>query len=432
MPKSKKKSSKSGGSRTAADPGLSDDEGSVFNDCASMDSYTSEASTVRQGELSGGEAGEVDESSQLEIFEGKMREAIDLAGSKSAVTRVKALTALSTGFLKRYSPEFWSNQQVTVCDLVSRSVKKGKGGEVVLAARMAVLLALQLPDCDTVYSELRSLLTTILADRTSAATSRAAAANSLAGLTFLGGGEIAAVVQCMDSLEDVFSGSFMRKDGVVPGVSAETASLHAAALSAWGLLLSLLSSGEVARRAGKWVANMTGLLHSPEVELRITAGENIALILEFAFDHDEEYHVEGLQDLLAVLRELATDSSKSKSKKDRKEQRSSFRDIFKAVEEGDCPNESIRFGRESLYLDCWYKKLQYEWFCKVLGTGMNLHLSTNFMLREIFELGAPLNQFDLQGGDKPSKSERNAANQLAFKIRTQSRGKNRDKRSAVV
>ena len=72
-----------------------------------------------------------------------------------------------SGLLRRYSPEFLENQQLTLCDVVQRAVKKGRGGEVELVfylwfsnwsqiqvtagARLAVLLALQLPDCEEVY-----------------------------------------------------------------------------------------------------------------------------------------------------------------------------------------------------------------------------------------------------------------------------------------
>lgn len=66
----------------------------------------------------------------------------------------------------------------------------------------------------------------------------------------------------------------------------------------------------------------------------------------------------------------------------------------------------------------------------MMGAGINYHLSVNAMLREIFELGAPLH-CDASTAYKPSKTERNAANQQAFKLRTQMRSKNRDKRSAV-
>ena len=35
-----------------------------------------------------------------------------------------------SGLLRRYSPEFLENQQLTLCDVVQRAVKKGRGGEV--------------------------------------------------------------------------------------------------------------------------------------------------------------------------------------------------------------------------------------------------------------------------------------------------------------
>merc|ERR1712001_505499 len=77
---------------------------------------------------------------------------------------------------------------------------------------------------------------------------------------------------------------------------------------------------------------------------------------------------------------------------------------------------------EVLRLDTWFAVLQYQWFCKILGPGINLHLASNHMLREIFELGDPLPVFDGSSNDKPSKEERHAANQLARKIRTGIRG----------
>ena len=37
---------------------------------------------------------------------------------------------------------------------------------------------------------------------------------------------------------------------------------------------------------------------------------------------------------------------------------------------------------------------------------MNLHLNCNYMLREVFELGAPLPAFDAATSQRPSKTER--------------------------
>lgn len=423
MPKHKKKDQKSGKGRADS----SDEEGS-FNDAASMVSDVSEVSTVRGDEV--GEEG-VEENGQEE-WEGKVKEAIDLAGQKSAAGRVKAVEALCTGLLRRYSPDFLENQQLTLCDVVQRAVKKGRGGEVTAGARLAVLLALQLPDCEEVYKELKPLLVQLTTDKTAAAATRAAAATSLAGLCFLGGGEMAEVVSTMQVLESVFSASYSKKDGTIPAPPADLQALHCAALSSWSLLLTLLTSGDVFRLATTQVSSLRGLLYSSDVDLRITAGESLALVLEFAYDYDSQYEPNDLEGLIVAVRQLATDSNKSRSKKDRKEQRSSFRDVLRGVEEGEPPSQKVKFGREVLRLDTWFAVLQYQWFCKILGPGINLHLAANHMLREIFELGSPLPTLDGSCSDKPSKEERHAANQLARKIRTGIRGKNRDKRSAVV
>jgi len=400
-----------------------DDDGSVYNDGASV---TSETSTIHGGDLEDGTNG-VDESSKVEIFESKLKEALELATQKSAGGRVKALESICSAFQKRYCPDFIENQQMTTCDLVERSLKKGKANEAEAGAKLGSLLSLQLEDCEEVFKQLKPLLVQILLDKTASAASRAAVAQTLATTCFLGGGDIAEVVAIMASLETLISPAFTR-----PDQPAEISALQATAVSGWSLLLSLLSPGDAHRLANSNITKFSGLLRSSDVDLRITGGEAIALILEFAYQFDEEFLPDGLDSLIESLKQLATDSTKSRSKKDRKEQRSSFRDILRTVEDAEPPNEKVKFGQEVLYLDSWDRKLQYEWFAKVLGSGMNLHLTNNFVLREVFELGAPLPAFDPLSSNKMSKSERNAANQLAFKLRTQSRNKNRDKRSSVL
>jgi len=432
MPKNKKKSAKkSGVGGVRIENGASDDDGgSVFNDNASVMSASSECSFFQTEPQAGEEP--VDELSQEEQFLEKLKEAIDLATQKSAQGRTKAIDAVCHAFLKRYIPDFVDTRRATICDVVERSLKKGKGGEVTSAAKLAVLLCLQLDDAEQVFKDLKSLMVHMAQDASVAPTSRAAVVRSLAGLCFLGGGEMAEVVKMMNILEGIFSASFLRGDGSVPVHSVDMLSLHTAALSSWALLATLLSNGDAYRMVDSHLRNLEGLFSSTDVDLRISAGETSALLLEAAYNYDEEYQPEGLNGLIASLRQLATDSHKYRSKKDRKEQRSSFRDILRTVEEGETLREQVKFGRETLTLDSWVAKMQYDWLCKVLGTGLNLHLAENLMVREIFELGNPLPSITgLELSNKPSKTERNAANQLAFKWRTQTRGKNRDKRVAI-
>lgn len=48
----------------------------------------------------------------------------------------------------------------------------------------------------------------------------------------------------------------------------------------------------------------------------------------------QEFYGDDMDELMSKLKELATDSNKYRAKKDRRQQRSSFRDIMKTIEVG--------------------------------------------------------------------------------------------------
>nr|KAF6302300.1 interferon related developmental regulator 1 [Pipistrellus kuhlii] len=118
--------------------------------------------------------------------------------------------------------------------------------------------------------------------------------------------------------------------------------------------------------------------------------------------------------------------------KDKRKQRSVFRDVLRAVEDRDFPTETVKFGPERMYIDCWVKKHTYDTFKEVLGSGMQYHLQSNEFLRHVFELGPPvmLDAATLKTM-KISRFERHLYNSAAFKARTKARSKCRDKRADV-
>lgn len=65
----------------------------------------------------------------------------------------------------------------------------------------------------------------------------------------------------------------------------------------------------------------------------------------------------------------------------------------------------VRFGQEMLLLDSWCRRKQYDAFCQVLGSGMNLHLTENELLRDVFELGEKLSPLNY-AANKQTKQER--------------------------
>ena len=70
-----------------------------------------------------------------------------------------------------------------------------------------------------------------------------------------------------------------------------------------------------------------------DVNLRIAAGEVFALVCELGRAKIENFEPRQFG-VLDILKDLATDGTKHRAKKDRRQQRSSFRDILRAIEVG--------------------------------------------------------------------------------------------------
>lgn len=78
--------------------------------------------------------------------------------------------------------------------------------------------------------------------------------------------------------------------------------------------------------------DLMGMLQSQHLDVRMTAGEVIALVLECGRAHDEDFLEEYLPELIDATRQLATDSNKFRAKRDRKTQRATFRDVLRYLE----------------------------------------------------------------------------------------------------
>ncbi|XP_037091481.1 interferon-related developmental regulator 2-like [Pollicipes pollicipes] len=399
------------------------------SDTISVTSSTDERS-VCDGSICGDQ--EVDDSSQAELFEEKVGLALDGALDKSVTTRTNSLLALCTAFSKKYVPDIVESRRMTLCDAVEKCLKKGKSAEVAAAADLAVLVSLQLRDpasVELVYAELRHTLATLAADNTAPAAARAKCCLALAVICYLGGTEPSELHANMALLETVF-GAARPRDGAALATPAEPLPLHTAALQAWTLLVADVSHNALLKVADSQLPCLTALLDSPDVELRIAAGEAIVAVYETLWSVDDTYVGDDLDQLCAKLKQLATDSAKSRTKRDRKQQRCSFRDILRTFEEDEYPNDQVKFGKEVLLIDTWSKKHLYDFLASVLRSGTNAHLKENELVRAALGLGAPL----VTGGSQlPRISKLDRMYQLneATKCRQQARGKFRDKRTAI-
>ena len=111
--------------------------------------------------------GEVDERSQVEILEDKLKEFIDLTSQKSSHGRITSFESLCKAFCAKYMPDFVAGRRMTLIDCAERGLKKGRGAEQEAAAKLVVLVALQLgsiTDCESIYKEQKNCLLSLIAD----------------------------------------------------------------------------------------------------------------------------------------------------------------------------------------------------------------------------------------------------------------------------
>ncbi|XP_024602648.1 interferon-related developmental regulator 2 isoform X3 [Neophocaena asiaeorientalis asiaeorientalis] len=402
MPRARKGSAprrggkRSGGgarSSTQADSGSSEDEAasearSTTSECPSLLSTAAEESF-------GGDA--VDEQGQQEDLEEKLKEYVDCLTDKSAKTRQGALENLRLALAAHLLPDFLLERRLTLADALEKCLKKGKGEEQALAAAVLSLLCIQLgpgPKGEELFHSLQPLLVSVLSDSTASPAARLHQCASALGLG------------CYVAATDV---------------------------QAWALLLTICPSAHISRILDRQLPRLPQLLSSESVNLRMAAGETIALLFELTRDLEEDFVYKDMEALCSALRTLATDSNKYRAKADRRRQRSTFRAVLHSVEGGECEEETVRFGLEVLYVDSWARRRVYAAFKDALGSGMHHHLQNNELLRDIFGLG-PVLVLDATAlkACKISRFEKHLYNAAAFKARTKARSRVRDKRADIL
>lgn len=200
------------------------------------------------------------------------------------------------------------------------------------------------------------------------------------------------------------------------------------ALLAWGLLLTVASQSVAQEQMEGCIVVICRILEKAELNLRIAAGETVALVFELAREMEYDLQTGPLNNLYAMLRDLANESGRHKGKREKKQQKSSFRDILKSVEDGTAPEETIRFGKEYVTMTSWTWMCRYNAFKEALGSGTNTHLAHNMLLRDIFGLGIPVAKEMKE--TRSNKDERMYNNALSSKTRKQTRNQRRDNKAA--
>eukprot|EP01117_Protostelium_nocturnum_P015617 TRINITY_DN6071_c0_g1_i1.p1 TRINITY_DN6071_c0_g1~~TRINITY_DN6071_c0_g1_i1.p1 ORF type:complete len:383 (+),score=138.58 TRINITY_DN6071_c0_g1_i1:167-1315(+) len=326
------------------------------------------------------EAEQVATSAQLE-------EHVDLLTEKSAETRNISFRFINRQ-IRHWSPiceEFFDSHIQTVLEAVKKGLKRGSSTEFSLACETATLLCIAIgEESEKIYTELKDILREFLKDPSSENSIRSSAIYALAMTNFLGNEDEIETIETLDLCRDLFES----KEG--------NNELETAALDAYSLLSTTVSDHHIYDTLiTRDTLSLVDLLASDAVEVRVSAGQTIALFFEVGrivegeeFDLYKFCHYAGIEvnDLLDTLGVLVSDKTRSRGKKDKIRQKEPFKDIVASVEHGEPPSEILHILHQKIEFTSWNQLLQLYAIRKFLTTGLQNHLEFNNFLHEIFDL----------------------------------------------
>ncbi|KAG1380929.1 hypothetical protein G6F61_003626 [Rhizopus arrhizus] len=371
-----------------------------------------------------------DEPSQPVTWFEKMNQALDNLSENRTSTREENLETIVNLFSCHHVSSHIENRLEEILGLLKKSTSKhGSVKEACLAAKATALTFVNLDDIsegdgDDLYRRILPTLRNSIKDSEEVEI-KMNCLQTLALITYTSASEID-IRLVRDYVFD-----FIETDGAdfnVDGLSTnEKDSLMTEALKSYGILFSasfsegLVDFNVLWDEVEKVMPVHEMLLESSDKDIRIAAGENIALIFEIVHiftstdENGEEYsededevekpEYDNMYELVRTLKDLSVESSKRRAKSDRAEQKSVFRDIVKSVEENIKPVEELKIGGKIILFRGWGKILILNAFRRVLGQGLQHHLKTNMMLKQIFHYSIGYSRQTIDSDDSGEDEE---------------------------
>ncbi|KAA8528463.1 hypothetical protein F0562_035818 [Nyssa sinensis] len=372
------------------------------------DSSMSSSSTVRSDLMAvyGAEEVQLDKETLLD-------QCLDALYEKRGSTREKALSSIIETFNSNLQHEFVDKKFVTLLHQCLNSFKRGSAKEISLASHAIGLLALTTGLGDKAQEILEESVYAISqALKSQSETSKISSlVECLAIITFVGGNEPGKTEKSMQMMWQVVHpklGSNVVATKLSPAIITTV-------VSAWSFLLTTMDGWTVDPKY--WLESISyfsSLLDKDDRSVRIAAGEALALIfeivnLEFSSDgkgssdsssHDENNsreftHIQGMRGkILNQVRNLAAEAGgKGSVKKDLNSQRNLFRNIWEFLEDGSCPETSMKIGGDTLDTTTWCQLIQLNFLKHFLGGGFVKHMQDNEFLHEVFGFTPKKKQF---------------------------------------
>ncbi|KAJ8130142.1 hypothetical protein O1611_g3488 [Lasiodiplodia mahajangana] len=327
----------------------------------------------------------------------------------SAKGRETCLSAYTHIIRHHHAEEQLAPQLNELVPALLKSIRGGSNMEETLSAVKALTMTILSTESEDFYDRVYPSLKSLCQDSAEEAL-KVQAIEAMSIATMCGGGSMVAAEELLDFLVDI-----VESDGhsVEAGDNGPVVS---AALTAWGFVASNLD--DLQGQSDLALEVFTEQLDSTDVDVQIAAGSNIALIFEAAREYedetDEAWDLQYDQHkLVQRMTALVRESSKSVSKKDRKQLHASFNSVLTSLEHGKGPGystarrmasnphtggsktdfgeeyreygyrEKIRIHNISMVIDTWSLSARVETLRSVLGAGLAVHYLENPVVKDL-------------------------------------------------
>lgn len=256
--------------------------------------------------------------------------------------------------------------------------------EAQFLARLVGLVAVQAgEEISEMIAEPMSQMRTILMDASRCVFLRTACATSLAIVTRIACSEDEEVTANAKACR--FAWAHTKVSGSANDIGH--AKLVGTSLFSWCVML-LDADFQTINDAVADQPKIVTLLSSNQLEVRLAAAETLAFLHEFMQDARPGFRFPNKEHVLSLLDQMVNDSSKKKTKKDKRAQRYAVRDIRAFIaDEDDAPEVNVKIGQQTLSLDSCAIKIFYDTTCDLLHGGLAQQLLHNEVLRDVFDLG---------------------------------------------
>jgi len=326
---------------------------------------------------------------QEEQIVSSLDDTVELLGEKRSSTREGALSTLIRELKMNYNPEFMDKRKLTISEALKRALKKGTIKEQILAAQLIALIAVTVgADSEDVYKEFASTMIELI-NKPPNEEVQSAIIESLAMLCFVCNTDEAGTLDIL---------------GLFVSICNQKASVLATDAALRGCCLLLTT---VPRRYAydniipDYLPLFFDFLSNDNVDIRVDAGEGIALLFEIGIAIEEDsfelYNFANTMgniradELLDKLYEFSADKSKARAKKEKAKQKVPFKEIISFIEEGKVPKEILSFKHQKFEFDSWAQLIQLNAFRDLLGEGLQTNFENNSLLHEVFDISLDKN-----------------------------------------